>query len=89
MAVFTVISGRYCDQLLPLYSHDETAGVVGAESEYTRTCPAEMPFSSLKGLLIATRVPSEDIDSEYPDKSSKASPSISGPICSHAGVTLL
>eukprot|EP00982_Pelagococcus_subviridis_P004526 29218-Pelagococcus_subviridis.AAC.4 len=47
-------------------------------SEYTRTWPAESPAPSFKRAPIATRVPSEDIDTEYPEKSYSASPSIVG-----------
>jgi hypothetical protein len=35
-------------------------------ASYTRTCPALSPVPSLYGALIATRVPSEDIDTDNP-----------------------
>ena len=77
-----VMSGRYCDQPLPLYSQDDVApGTAGEElKEYTRTWPALLlPLPSLNGAPIATRVPSDDIDTEYPDWSDAASPSMSDP----------
>ena len=37
--------------------------------EYTRTCPALVPFPSFKGAPIATLVPSEDNDTDHPDLS--------------------
>ena len=52
-------------------------------SAYTRTCPALLPVPSLYGAPIATRVPSEDIDTESPDQSAAASPSMSAPTWVH------
>ena len=42
-----------------------------------RTCPELLPLSSLYGAPIATREPSEDNETEYPDSSDNASPSMS------------
>tara|TARA_R110002153_G_scaffold220341_2_gene372809 strand:+ start:584 stop:904 length:321 start_codon:yes stop_codon:yes gene_type:complete len=51
--------------------------VVEEVSEYTRAWPALVPVPSLYFAPIATRVPSEDIDTDHPDWSYAASPSIS------------
>ena len=40
---------------------------VHALSAYTRTWPELEPLPSLSGAPIATRMPSEDIDAEYPE----------------------
>ena len=50
-------------------------------SSYILTWPAELPFPSLEGAPMATRVPSADRDTEKPDKSLAASPSMSAPTC--------
>ena len=54
--------------------------------EYTRTCPALVPFPSFKGAPIATLVPSEDNDTDHPDLSPRSglpavSPLMSAPSC--------
>ena len=61
-------------------------GTVGAavEIEYTRTCPALVPFPSFAGAPTATLVPSDDNDIERPNWSPAASPSISAPFWVHA-----
>ena len=48
-------------------------------SAYTRTWPADVPLPSFPVAPIATRVPSEDIDTDVPELSLEASPSISAP----------
>eukprot|EP00982_Pelagococcus_subviridis_P001324 10642-Pelagococcus_subviridis.AAC.1 len=52
-------------------------------SAYTRTWPSLLPATSLPGAPIATRVPSEDIDTAYADESIAASPSMSDPTWVH------
>ena len=47
--------------------------------EYTLTCPAKFPLPSFRGAPTATIFPFEDIDTDLPDISSGASPSISDP----------
>ena len=47
---------------------------------YTLTCPALLPLPSLWTAPIATMDPSLDKETEYPDRSPAASPSISSPI---------
>ena len=59
----------------PTWDHDPLL------SEYTRTWPAS---PSLPRAPIATRVPSEDIDTDHPDSSLAASPSMSEPTWDHA-----
>ena len=59
-------------------SHEE-----GSPYVYTRTWPALSPLPSFPGAPIATRVPSGDIDTEYPDSSPAASPSMSAPSWVH------
>ena len=49
-------------------------------SAYTRTWPASEPLPSFVEAPIATRVPSEDIDTETPDRSPPASPLMVSPI---------
>ena len=50
---------------------------------YTRTRPALEPAPLFLGAPIATRVPSEDIDTDRPDQSPSASPSMSAPTWVH------
>ena len=52
-------------------------------SSYTLTWPALDPVPSFLRAPIATRVPSEDIDTEYPNWSLAASPSMSEPTWDH------
>ena len=52
-------------------------------SAYTRTWPELEPLPSLRIAPIATRVPSEDIDTECPERSVPASPSMSDPTWFH------
>ena len=50
-------------------------------SSYTLTWPASLPLSSLFRAPMATISPSEDRDTDHPEPSYAASPSISAPIC--------
>ena len=52
--------------------------------EYTRTCPASTPVSLLMSAPTATLVPSDDNDTDRPERSPSASPSMSAPFCCHA-----
>ena len=52
--------------------------------EYTRTCPASTPVSLLMSAPTATLVPSDDNDTDRPERSPSASPSISAPFWIHA-----
>ena len=54
------------------------------DSEYIRTCPASFPFPSFLVAPMATLLPSDDNETEIPDRSSAASPSISLPIWVHS-----
>ena len=52
--------------------------------EYTRTCPASTPVSLLMSAPTATLVPSDDNDTDRPERSPSASPLMSAPFCCHA-----
>ncbi len=60
---------------------DPTCTQTPLESLYIRTWPASLPASSLPLAPMATLLPSEERDTEYPDWSPAASPSISDPTC--------
>ena len=56
---------------------------------YIRTCPAFVPLPSFLYAPIATILPSLLSETEFPDSSPAASPSISEPTCVHVPLIFL